>query len=28
LTSTGSLVKVSFNDPGGMVAIDVALAHQ
>ena len=27
-TSTGSLVKVSFNDPGGMVAIDVALAHQ
>ena len=27
-TNTGSLVKVSFNDPGGMVAIDVALAHQ
>jgi acylglycerol lipase len=24
----GSLVKVSFNDPGGLLAVDVALAHQ
>lgn len=27
-TNTGSLVKVSFNDPTGMLAVDVALAHQ
>ncbi len=26
--STGSLVKVVFNDPTGMLAVDVALAHQ
>lgn len=25
---SGSLVKVSFNDPGGLMAVDVALAHQ
>jgi len=25
---TGSLVKVSFNDPSGLMAVDVALAHQ
>jgi alpha-beta hydrolase superfamily lysophospholipase len=27
-SSTGSLVKVSFNDPSGLMAVDVALAHQ
>lgn len=27
-TNTGSLVKVVFNDPTGMLAVDVALAHQ
>ena len=27
-STTGSLVKVSFNDPGGLMAVDVALAHQ
>lgn len=27
-TSNGSLVKVTFNDPSGMLAVDVALAHQ
>ncbi|NJL83821.1 MAG: hypothetical protein HC890_14425 [Chloroflexaceae bacterium] len=26
--ATGSLVKVVFNDPTGMLAVDVALAHQ
>ncbi len=27
-SSNGSMVKVSFNDPGGLMAVDVALAHQ
>ena len=27
-SSSGSMVKVSFNDPGGLMAVDVALAHQ
>ncbi|CAN5248475.1 hypothetical protein BH11CYA1_BH11CYA1_35100 [soil metagenome] len=27
-STTGSLVKVSFNDPNGLMAVDVALAHQ
>jgi alpha-beta hydrolase superfamily lysophospholipase len=27
-TDNGSMVKVSFNDPSGLLAVDVALAHQ